>query len=251
MGNQTKNSGRRRREGHGGPEKSSVFVLHVTHLEDVIVVRREIHSLFSSSLSALGPSRSGSHRWNEESDCLSPSLLFSSSQLGQMPHMAQVSKQASAHGYARPDPLLTIEKESRRSSLTVSVSAAAAAFLCAPRRFLLLVASSPPFRYADNLRRYNQADVRPAAATNNQLHPHFPEGENGRHERRVEWEEEEKRRNWERSNCTFVADRLARSGPAGSCTTCARALKLTAVSRDHSPSFPSALEEKRTQSPVS
>ena len=99
--------------------------------------------------------------------------------------MAQVSKQASAHGYARPDPLLTIEKESRRSSLTVSVSAAAAAaFLCAPRRFLLLVASSPPFRYADNLRRYNQADVRPAAATNNQLHPHFPEGENGRHERR-------------------------------------------------------------------
>ena len=31
----------------------------------------------------------------------------------------------------------------------------------------------------------------------------------------------------------------------------ARALKLTAVSRDHSPSFPSALEEKRTQSPVS
>ena len=39
----------------------------------------------------------------------------------------------------------------------------------------------------------------------------------------VEWDEEEKRRNWERFNCTFVADRLARSGPAGPCTTCARA----------------------------
>ena len=65
----------------------------------------------------------------------------------------------------------------------------------------------------------------------------------------VEWDEEEKRRNWERFNCTFVADRLARSGPARA--QLARAPQLTAFSRDHSPSFPSALEEKRTQSPVS
>ena len=83
--------------------------MHVTHLEDVIVVRREIHSLHSlpHSPGAIFIGIASNERGKLLPLSLSPLLP---SQLGQMPHMAQASEEAHMLR-SRLDPLLTIEKE--------------------------------------------------------------------------------------------------------------------------------------------
>ena len=83
--------------------------MHVTHLEDVIVVRREIHSLHSLPRfpGAIFIGIASNERGKLLPLSLSPLLP---AQLGQMPHMAQASEEAHMLR-SRLDPLLTIEKE--------------------------------------------------------------------------------------------------------------------------------------------